>query len=60
MRLDSVTEDMVVREVREVLKQHGLMIQRINTGCFSIGTPSNRRYIRTADKGTLLQVDQKN
>ena len=53
MRLDSVTEDMVVREVREVLKLHGLLIQRINTGCFAIGDFNSRRYIRTADKGTL-------
>jgi hypothetical protein len=53
MRLDSVTEDMVVREVREVLKLHGLLIQRINTGCFAIGDFNNRRYIRTAEKGTL-------
>lgn len=53
MRLDSVTEDMVVREVREVLKLHGMLIQRINTGCFAIGDFNSRRYIRTADKGTL-------
>ena len=51
--MDHVTEDQVIREVKSVIKLNGLMIQRINTGCFSIGTPSNRRYIRTADKGTL-------
>src|SRR5574344_807331 len=51
--MDHVTEDQVIREVKSVIKLHGLMIQRINTGCFSIGTPLNRRYIRTADKGTL-------
>lgn len=44
-----MTEADVVQQVKTVLKLAGLKIQRINTGCFKVG----RRYIRTAEKGTL-------
>lgn len=42
-------EDVVVQQVKTVLKLTGLAIQRINTGCFRI----QNRYVRTCAKGTL-------
>ena len=51
--LKAMTEDAVVREVKAVIELTGLAIQRINTGAFAIGTGRERRFIRTAEKGTL-------
>ena len=51
--LKGITEDMVIREVKTVIEITGLAIQRINTGAFAIGTGKTRRFIRTANKGTL-------
>ena len=48
-----ITEDVVVKQVKEVIALSGLAIQRINTGCFAIGEGRSRRYIQTAQKGTL-------
>lgn len=48
-----ISEGMVVKQVKEVIDLAGLKIQRINTGCFSVGTGSQKRFIRTAVRGTL-------
>src|SRR5574344_1931766 len=47
-----ITENAVVQQVKTVIKATGLKLQRINTGCFVIGTGRNRRFIKTADAGT--------
>lgn len=52
MELKDIPESAVIQEVKEVIKVTGLKIQRINTGCFVIGTGRNRRFIKTADAGT--------
>ena len=49
MQLSLITEKEVVRQVKEVIKQTGLEIQRLNTGCFQRAG----RFVRTAKKGTL-------
>ena len=51
--LKAITEDAVVHEVKSVIDLTGLAIQRINTGAFAVGTGKARRFIRTANKGTL-------
>lgn len=51
--LGGVPESEVVREVKEVIRTTGLKLQRINTGCFAVGEGRNRRFIRTAEAGTL-------
>lgn len=51
--LKTITEDVVIREVKAVIELTGLAIQRINTGVFTVGTGKGRRFIRTANKGTL-------
>lgn len=48
-----VPESEVVRQVKSVIKATGLKLQRINTGCFVVGEERNRRWIRTAEAGTL-------
>ena len=50
--LKTIPESAVVDEVKKIIKQTGLKVQRINTGCFVIGSGKNRRYIKTADAGT--------
>lgn len=50
--LKDIPESAVIAEVKEIIKITGIKLQRINTGCFAIGTGRNRRYIRTADAGT--------
>ena len=50
--LKTIPESAVVDEVKKIIKQTGLKVQRINTGCFVIGTGRNRRFIKTADAGT--------
>lgn len=50
--LKSISESEVIRQVKQLTKITGLKVQRINTGCFTVGTGQNRRFIRTADAGT--------
>jgi hypothetical protein len=52
MNLNDIPESAVIQQVKQILKVTGLKIQRINTGCFTIGEGANRRYIKTADAGT--------
>ena len=52
MELKKITEKEVVKQVKQVIKTTGIKLQRINTGCFVIGTGRNRRFIKTADAGT--------
>ena len=52
MELKDIPESAVIQQVKQILKVTGLKIQRINTGCFTIGEGQNRRYIKTADAGT--------
>ena len=52
MELKKITEKEVVKQVKQVIKATGIKLQRINTGCFVIGTGRNRRFIKTADAGT--------
>ena len=47
-----IPESVVIGEVKAIVKATGIKIQRINTGCFVIGTGTNRRFIKTADAGT--------
>lgn len=51
--LKTVKESVVINEVQAVLKALGLEVQRINTGAFVTGTGNNRRFVRSAKKGTL-------
>ena len=51
--LKSVKESAVIKEVQAVIDATGLQVQRINTGAFVTGTGSDRRYVRSAKKGTL-------
>ena len=52
MELKDIPESAVIQQVKQVIKMTGLKIQRINTGCFTIGEGVNRRFIKTADAGT--------
>ena len=52
MELKDIPESEVIKQVKQVIKVTGLKIQRINTGCFTIGEGANRRFIKTADAGT--------
>ena len=47
-----IPESVVIGEVKAIIKATGIKLQRINTGCFVIGTGRNRRFIKTADAGT--------
>ena len=47
-----IPESVVIAEVKAIIKATGIKLQRINTGCFVIGTGRNRRFIKTADAGT--------
>ena len=47
-----IPESVVIDEVKAIIKATGIKLQRINTGCFVIGTGRNRRFIKTADAGT--------
>ena len=49
----SIPESVVIDEVKKIIQITGIKLQRINTGCFVIGTGRNRRFIKTADAGTL-------
>ena len=52
MELKDIPESAVIQQVKTVIKATGLKLQRINTGCFTIGEGKNRRYIKTAEAGT--------
>ena len=52
MELNKITEKEVVKQVKQVIKATGIKLQRINTGCFTIGEGQNRRFIKTAEAGT--------
>ena len=52
MDLKDIPESAVIQQVKQVIKMTGLKIQRINTGCFTIGEGVNPRVIKTADAGT--------
>ena len=52
MDLKDIPESAVIGEVKAIIKATGIKLQRINTGCFAIGTGVNRRFIKTADAGT--------
>lgn len=51
--LRDVSESEVVREVKEVIRITGLKLQRINTGSFAIGEGRSKRFVKTAEAGTL-------
>ena len=51
--LKAVKESAVIREVQAVIEATGLEVQRVNTGAFVTGTGNNRRFVRSAKKGTL-------
>ena len=51
--LKSVKESAVIKEVQAVIDATGLEVQRLNTGAFVTGTGNNRRFVRSAKKGTL-------
>ena len=53
MELDDVLESIVIQEVKTVIKITGIKLQRINTGCFVVGKEGNRRYVKSAEAGTL-------
>ena len=52
MELKDIPESAVIGEVKAIIKATGIKLQRINTGCFTIGEGANRRFIKTADAGT--------
>ena len=52
MDLKDIPESAVIGEVKAIIALSGIKLQRINTGCFVIGTGRNRRFIKTADAGT--------
>ena len=52
MDLKDIPESAVIQQVKQVIKITGIKLQRINTGCFTIGEGANRRFIKTADAGT--------
>ena len=47
-----IPENVVIAEVKDIIKATGTNLHRINTGCFVIGTGRNRRFIKTAEAGT--------
>lgn len=49
----NVSESEVIRQVKEVVRITGLKLQRINTGCFTVGEGRAKRFIKTAEAGTL-------
>ena len=52
MDLKDIPESAVIQQVKQVIKITGIKLQRINTGCFTIGEGRNRRFIKTAEAGT--------
>ena len=54
MELKDIPESAVIQQVKQVIKVTGLKIQRINTGCFTIGsvikTIRNVGYMADADR----------
>lgn len=50
--LSDIPESVVIQQVKTVIQATGIKLQRINTGCFVVGEGRNKRYIKTAEKGT--------
>lgn len=50
---NEIPESEVIKQVKAVINMTGIKLQRINTGCFVIGDGHNRRFIKTAEAGTL-------
>lgn len=48
-----IPENEVIRQVKDIIAVTGIKLQRINTGCFSIEGKTGRRFIKTAEAGTL-------
>ena len=53
MELKDIPESAVIKQVKAVIKVTGIRLQRINTGCFAVGDRRDRRFVRTAEAGTL-------
>lgn len=53
MDVSDIPESEVIRQVKRVIKAAGLHLQRINTGCFYVGEGQSRRFVKTAEAGTL-------
>ena len=49
----NVPESEVIRQVKEVIRITGSKLQRINTGCFTVGEGRAKRFIKTAEAVTL-------
>lgn len=47
-----IPEADVVAEVKRIIQLTGIKLQRINTGCFCVGSGKNRRFVKTAEAGT--------
>ena len=47
-----IYEKAVIQQVKEIIDITGIKLQRINTGCFTVGKGRHRRYIKTAKAGT--------
>lgn len=52
MTIKDVPEREVIRQVKNVIKATGIKLQRINTGCFTVGKGRGRRFVKTAEAGT--------
>lgn len=52
MELKNIRESQVVKEVKAVIHITGLKVQRINTGCFKIGSGRKKRFVKSAEPGT--------
>lgn len=48
-----IPESDVIRQVKEIITATGIKLQRINTGCFQIEGRTGKRFIKTAEAGTL-------
>ena len=51
-KTNDIPEKIVIKQVKEIIDITGIKLQRINTGCFAVGSGKNRRYIKTAEAGT--------
>lgn len=51
-KINDIPEKLVIQQVKQIIDATGIKLQRINTGCFTIGEERNRRYIKTAEAGT--------
>lgn len=53
MLFKDIPESEVILQVKQVIQVTGVKLQRINTGCFTVGEGRDRRFIKTAETGTL-------